>query len=130
MVHRPLVTLTVLALAAALALALAIPGGAAPAPRAHAAKARSCGAFAAPGGAPAEYRIKVAKGVVKCKNARKILHRFITTGKRSKGWDCRNGASGLTVWAEACGSPYHSLQDTFHDRNFKKVIKAYYVLDE
>lgn len=130
MLRRSLPPLAALALAALLVLALAGPGGAAPAPVAHAAKARakSCGTLAAPQQS-AGYRFKVTKGSVTCKTARRVLKRFIRTGKRTKGWDCRNGARD-TAWSEACGSPYHSLNDTFRDRNFKKVIKAYFVLDE
>jgi hypothetical protein len=121
MTTTSILVLAVLAGACLLAAATATPD-------AQAAKTKKCGTLPAYGGAPAEYRIKVTKGTVSCKTARRVLRKFLKTNKRSKGWDCRNGDSS-TSWSEACGSPYHSLYDTFRDKDFKKVIKAYYRLD-
>jgi hypothetical protein len=88
--------------------------------------ARSCGNLRErSGNRTLHYSITVAKGTVGCATARSVLQRFIRTNRRTSGWDCRNGARG-TSWSEACGSPYHSLFDTFRDSRFKKVIKAYY----
>jgi hypothetical protein len=120
-------TMTTVAALALIAAAITL-GTAGAIPDAQAAKTKKCGTLPAYGGAPAEYRIKVTKGTVSCKTARRVLKKFLKSNKTSKGWDCRNGDNS-TSWSEACGSPYHSLYDTFRDKDFKKVIKAYYRLD-
>jgi hypothetical protein len=117
-------SLAICACLAVTAMTFAAAGGAG---TAYAAAAKNCGSMPAPS-APAEYRFKVTKGSVTCKTARAVLKRFLRTNRTTKGWDCRNGARE-TPWTAACGSPYHSLYDTFRDRDFKKVIKAYYRLD-
>jgi hypothetical protein len=106
-------------LAAGIAAALLLTAGSAPA-------ARSCGSLRVRTGTntTAHYAIKVSKGSVTCSTAHRVLSRFIRTNRRSRGWDCRNGHG--TSWSEACGSPYHSLFDTFRDGDFRKVVKAYY----
>ncbi|MCW3065992.1 MAG: hypothetical protein JWN32_3164 [Solirubrobacterales bacterium] len=115
---RRLTPIAVLAVVAASVLVLAAAG---PAPA-----ARSCGTVRErTGNLTSRYTIKVAKGSVSCASARRVLVHFIRTNRRSSGWDCRNGARG-TSWSEACGSPYHSLFDTFRDSSFTRVIKAYY----
>jgi hypothetical protein len=116
---RRLSLIAVLAVAVATVLVLAAAGSA-PA-------ARSCGTLRVrTGNLTSRYTIKVAKGSVSCPTARTVLVRFIRTNHRSSGWDCRNGTRG-TGWSEACGSPYHSLFDNFHDSSFQKVIKAYFL---
>jgi len=116
--RRRLAVTAVLATIVSSALLLTA-AGAAPA-------ARSCGNLRERvGNRTLHYSITVAKGSVGCTTARSVLQHFIRTDRRSSGWDCRNGARG-TSWSEACGSPYHSLFDTFRDSSFKKVIKAYY----
>jgi hypothetical protein len=115
-----LALVALLATAVATALLLSAAAGSVPA-------ARGCGELRVRSGTntTAHYAIKVAKGSVSCTTARTVLSRFIRTNRRSRGWDCRNGGHG-TSWAEACGSPYHSLFDNFRDRDFRKVIKSYY----
>jgi hypothetical protein len=116
--RRRLAVIAVFAATASSAILLTA-AGAAPA-------ARSCGNLRErTGNRTLHYSITVAKGTVGCTTARTVLEHFIRTNRRTSGWDCRNGGHG-TSWSEACGSPYHSLFDTFRERNFKKVIKAYY----
>jgi hypothetical protein len=88
---------------------------------------RRCGRFAvASGNDRLVYRAVVAKGSVRCSTARATLRAFLKgRNVRGRGWDCRNGGRGVR-WSVACGAPLRSLQQTFRERNYNKVIKAYY----
>jgi hypothetical protein len=54
---------------------------------------------------PQVYRVRIAKGAVSCRTARRVLKVFLTKDVSARGWFCARGhASQNQAWAAACGS--------------------------
>jgi hypothetical protein len=54
---------------------------------------------------PQVYRVRIVKGAISCRTARRVLKVFLTKDVSPRGWFCARGhASQNQAWAAACGS--------------------------
>jgi hypothetical protein len=51
------------------------------------------------------YRVRIVKGAISCRTARRVLRVFMTKDVSPRGWFCARGhASQNQAWAAACGT--------------------------
>jgi hypothetical protein len=51
------------------------------------------------------YRVRIVKGAVSCRTARRVLKTFMTKDVSPRGWFCARGhASQNQAWAATCGT--------------------------
>ena len=51
------------------------------------------------------YRVRIVKGAISCRTARRVLRVFMTKDVSPQGWFCARGhASQNQAWAAACGT--------------------------
>jgi hypothetical protein len=54
---------------------------------------------------PQVYRVRIVKGAISCRTARRVLRVFMTKDVSPRGWYCARGhASQNQAWAAACGT--------------------------
>jgi hypothetical protein len=51
------------------------------------------------------YSVRIVKGSVSCRTARRVMHTFIAKSTYPRGWFCARGhASQNQKWAASCGT--------------------------